>query len=58
LINPDEGRFGDNMPAGLSLDLAAGGLGGQRQMIDRKRQQTKVIAMASVTMGWAGAAIA
>src|SRR5512142_1775 len=58
LIDPDKGRFGDNMPARLPLDLAAGGLGGKRQMIDRKRQQTKVIAMAPVTMGRARAAIA
>jgi hypothetical protein len=57
LIDPDEGRFGDNMPACFSLDLAAGGLGAERQVVDRKREQTKVIAMRSMTAGRAGTAV-
>jgi hypothetical protein len=46
------------MPACFSLDLVAGGLGAEREVVDRKSQQTKVITMTSMTAGRAGAAIA
>ena len=45
------------MPTCFSLDFAAGGLSAERQVVDRKGQQTKVITMPSMTPGRAGAAV-
>jgi hypothetical protein len=58
LIDPDEGCFSDNVSACFLLYLAAGGFCAERQMVDRKGKQTKVITMTSMTVGRAGTAVA
>jgi hypothetical protein len=46
------------MPACFSLDLVAGGLGVERQVINRKGQQTKVITVTPMSARRAGTAVA
>lgn len=58
LIDPDEGRFSDDVLARFLLDLAAGGFGAERQVVDGESQQAKVITVTSMTAGRAGAAVA